>query len=106
MNEGENIRQGRQCDMTSSKEKENILTRRLRDLNISERGATRDARMMSRVQELKESMERHNDNMARLMLTSKESLERRTQIETAFRANREAFVELSTILLDVLGGKR
>lgn len=55
----------------------------------------------SRINALRQSINRHNDNVSRILLTSKESLEKRAQIESAFRVCKETFLELSTAFLDL-----
>jgi len=56
----------------------------------------------SKINALRQSINRHNDNVAKILLASKESLDRKTQIESAFRACKEAFIELSTAYLTLL----
>ncbi|XP_024876853.1 uncharacterized protein LOC112457818 [Temnothorax curvispinosus] len=56
----------------------------------------------SKVNALRQSLNRHHDNVSRLLLTSKENLEKRTQIDSAFRACKEAFIELSAAYLKMI----
>jgi len=56
----------------------------------------------SKINALRQSINRHNDNVSKILLASKESLDRRTQIESAFRACKEAFIELSSAYLTLL----
>jgi len=56
----------------------------------------------SKVNALRQSINRHNDNVAKILLANKESLDRRTQIECAFRVCKEAFIELSSAYLTLL----
>jgi len=53
----------------------------------------------SKINALRQSVNRHNDNVSKILLTSKESLDKKTQIESAFRACKEAFIELSVAYL-------
>ena len=61
-----------------------------------------EALNLSRVKSLKATVERHSDIISKLMLSSKESLEKRTTIESAFRACRDAFMEISTVFTYML----
>jgi len=56
----------------------------------------------SKINALRQSINRHNNNVAKILLASKESLDKKTQIESAFRACKEAFIELSTAYLTLL----
>lgn len=51
---------------------------------------------------LRRSIRVHNDKVAKLLLTSKEILKKRSMIELAFRACKEAFMEISIVLLELL----
>lgn len=54
----------------------------------------------SRVNALRTSVQRHSDAVSKLLLFSKETLDRRATIESAFRACRDAFMEVSISLDD------
>jgi len=56
----------------------------------------------SKIHALRQSINAHNDNVTKILMTSKESSEKRNQIETAFRACKEAFLEISTAYLSRL----
>lgn len=57
---------------------------------------------VSRIVALKRVVCEHNDKVAKLLLTSKETLDKRSYMEAAFRACKEAFMEVSTVLLEML----
>lgn len=63
-----------------------------------------NALAISKLNALRQSVDRHNNDIAKLLLSSKESLERRGHIEAAFRTCKEAFVEVSTMLMGSLEG--
>lgn len=56
----------------------------------------------SRVNALRATVDRHSDTVSKLLLASKESLEKKAIIEAAFRACRDAFMEVSTVLVNLL----
>lgn len=58
----------------------------------------------SRVNALRATVDRHTDAVSRVLLSSKETLDRRVVIESAFRACRDAFIEVSTVLMSLLDG--
>ncbi|XP_020295237.1 uncharacterized protein LOC109860519 [Pseudomyrmex gracilis] len=57
---------------------------------------------VSRVHAMRRSISEHANAVSRLLLTSKDSSDRRFQIESAFRSCKEAFFELSTLYLYLL----
>lgn len=57
---------------------------------------------VSRVNALKASIDRHSDAIYKLLLGSKEHLDKRMQIESAFRVCRDAFIEVSSVLTNLL----
>lgn len=57
---------------------------------------------VERISRLRQSIDRHNKIVASLLLFSKELIERRTQIESAFRLCKKAFVEVATALMELL----
>src|SRR5215831_18940233 len=59
----------------------------------------------SRVNVLRQTIHEYNDNLSKILLGSKESIDRRVQIEYAFRACKEAFLELLAAYLMLLDGK-
>lgn len=65
---------------------------------VSER-ASIDA---SRANALRATVNWHIETISRLLLSSKENLDKRSQIESAFRACRDAFIEISTVLVNLL----
>lgn len=68
---------------------------------MSERSSL-DAMNSSRVNALRASVNRHSDSLSRLLLSSKETLVKRTAIEAAFRTCRNAFMEVSAVLINLL----
>lgn len=60
----------------------------------------------SRVHTMRRSINEHVNAVSKLLLTSKDSSERRCQIESALRSCKEAFFELSTIYLCLLEEKK
>lgn len=56
----------------------------------------------SSINALRNSITRHNNNIVRMLLTSKETVEKRQQIESALRACKEAFFDLSSACLFML----
>lgn len=56
----------------------------------------------SKINVLRQSVNVHNKNVSKILLASKETLEKRMQIESAFRACKEAFLELSITYLTLL----
>ncbi|CAL1671737.1 unnamed protein product [Lasius platythorax] len=61
-----------------------------------------EALNVSRVNALRASIERHSDMVSRALLASKKTANNRATIEAAFRACREAFLEVSTVLVNKL----
>lgn len=57
---------------------------------------------LSKINALKASIDEHNDAIVRLLLTSKETAEKRNQIESTFRFCKEAFLEVATTLTCLL----
>ena len=70
--------------------------------NSSMQESSFEALNLSRVNALKATVESHSDLISKLMLSSKESLEKRTTIESAFRACRDAFMEVSAVFTFML----
>lgn len=56
----------------------------------------------SRVNALRATVDRHSDTVSRVLLTSKETLKKKAIIEAAFRACRDTFIEMSTVLINLL----
>lgn len=56
----------------------------------------------SRVNALRATVMKHSESVYKLLLSSKETLERRSTIEAVFRACRDAFLEVSAVLIDIL----
>ncbi|XP_020297161.1 uncharacterized protein LOC109861773 [Pseudomyrmex gracilis] len=57
---------------------------------------------VSKINALRVSVDRNSDVISKLLLSSKETVEKRSLIESAFRACREAFIEVSTVLAHIL----
>jgi len=60
---------------------------------------------VDRVNALRVFIESHTDSLVRSLLTGKESADKRGIIESAFRSCREAFMEVSTVLVNLLEEK-
>lgn len=56
----------------------------------------------SRINALRNSINTHNDAIAKILLSSKETAEKKSQIESAFRVCKEAFFDLSSACLFLL----
>ena len=59
-----------------------------------------------RINEMRKSMDVCHNNIAKLLLSSKETLDRRSQLESAFRFCKEAFLELSSAYLNLVASER
>lgn len=57
---------------------------------------------INRINSLKASVNRHTEIISKFLLTSKETAEKRSQIETAFRFCKDAFLEMATSLACLL----
>jgi len=57
-----------------------------------------------RLATLKQTINIHNDTIAKLLLSSKETLQKRSIIKSAFHVCKEAFLELSTTYIALLDG--
>ncbi|RLU21146.1 hypothetical protein DMN91_005519 [Ooceraea biroi] len=55
-----------------------------------------------RINALKRSIGRHNDNVAKILLGSRDTLDKRQSVESAFRACKEAFFEISSAYINLL----
>lgn len=58
--------------------------------------------LISKINSLRSLVNKNSDSISKVLLTSKESADRKGIIESAFRACKEAFVELSVIIVTVL----
>lgn len=79
----------------------NKLTKRLSVLNLSgilDKSAN-NIMNVSRINALRNSINSHNDTVAKILLPSKETAEKKLQIESAFRVCKEAFFDLSAACL-------
>jgi len=56
----------------------------------------------SRVLELKQSVNKHHNNVEKLLMSNKESLERKTQIESALRVYKKTILKLSAEYLSLI----
>lgn len=70
-------------------------------INMSER-VNIEAMNVSRINALRTSINRHSDTASKLLLSGKDTLERRATIESAFRVCRKIFQEISTVLINLL----
>ncbi|XP_071651374.1 uncharacterized protein [Temnothorax longispinosus] len=79
------------------------LAKRLSASNLSalDRSCNMNA---SRVNAMRQSINNHHDNVAKILLACKESKDRKAQIDSAFRFCKEAFLEFSTAYLSLLDG--
>lgn len=69
--------------------------------NMSER-FTVGVMSVSKIHALRKSVMRQHDSVAKILLACKESLDKKAIIESAFRACKEAFLEVSAVLLHTL----
>lgn len=105
--------QNKQAEMSSQDKDDNTrcfvapkrtLTKRHSSSNLSgmlER-STGNVMNVSRINALRNSISVHNDAVAKILLSSKESAEKKQQIESAFRVCKEAFFDLSSACLYML----
>lgn len=76
------------------------LTKRSSTSNILSDRTTFESMNVSRVNAFRATVDRHCELANRILLTSKEIAERRGQVDVAFRACRDAFLEVSTVLVN------
>ncbi|XP_020297471.1 uncharacterized protein LOC109862001 [Pseudomyrmex gracilis] len=60
---------------------------------------------VSKINALRASISKHEETFTRLMLSSKDTIERKAQIESAFRVCKEAFLDVSSVLAHLLEEK-
>ncbi|XP_020298689.1 uncharacterized protein LOC109862930 [Pseudomyrmex gracilis] len=93
-------------DSNSGDRPHGVLTKQLSSASLftsKSRGMSTGIIMSpSKVYAFKQSLANHSDNVSRILLSSKESLDKRREIESAFRTCREAFSELSAVYLALL----
>lgn len=89
-------------EMTTNRK---VLTRKISASNITDKYPLNVAMTPSKIYALRQAVNRHNDAIARILITSKESVDRKSQIENAFRVCKEAFQEVSIVLAYVLENK-
>lgn len=65
-------------------------------------GMSTSSLSISKVNALRASLDKHQDAVAKILLASKDTLEKRTAIESGFRACKDAFVEVSLTLINLL----
>lgn len=70
--------------------------------SVIRKTATSAAVTISKINALKQTVNRHNDDVSGLLLSSKDSKERRKDIEKAFRECKEAFLEVANVLTNIL----
>lgn len=73
--------------------------------NILRKASTGAALTISDLNMLKQSINMHNDTVAKNLPSSKDSVERRKEFEIAFRECKEAFLVISTVLAHLLEEK-
>lgn len=78
----------------------NVLTRNMSDKTICE-----GSLVISKVGALTASVNSHTYAVLKMLLTSKETAEKRAIIESAFRVCRDAFLEVSAVLVHSLEEK-
>lgn len=90
------------CPYSENINNENINTRQnsvAAISGVSDRSVARNNNLrLSKINSLKVSMNKHSDVVAKILLTSKDTAEKRGQIESAFRFCREAFLEMANTL--------
>lgn len=64
------------------------------------------SQVASRINALRRSVDERYDSVSSLLLGSKESLERRTQIHSAFKICKETFIEVAGMMMGALEGGR
>lgn len=69
---------------------------------LLKKASTSSALTISKINALKQKVNRHNDTVAQTLLFSKVALEKRKDIEAAFRECKEAFLEVTTVLSGIL----
>ena len=86
--------------------KRSLLTKQSSDVSISgmsDRSVSRSSgSTLDRISVLKNSLNEHHDIMIKQLLTSKETADKRNQIESAFRFCKEAFLEVANTLTCLL----
>ena len=86
--------------------KRSLLTKQSSDVSISgmsDRSVGRSSgSTLDRISVLKNSLNEHHDIMIKELLTSKETADKRNQIESAFRFCKEAFLEVANTLTCLL----
>ncbi|XP_011688406.1 PREDICTED: uncharacterized protein LOC105450322 [Wasmannia auropunctata] len=65
-------------------------------------GERLDTVNVTRIKELKESIDAHNNAVVELLISNKDLKDKRVKIESAFRACKEAFVEVSAAYVSLL----
>lgn len=94
--------------ITADTEIENVnkrLTKHTSNLNVtgvSEVEVDSIVMNISRINALKASVSKQND-ISKLLLSGRETLDKRSKIESAFRICKEAFMEVTTVLTHMLG---
>lgn len=81
------------------------LTKQFSATNLNISGMSErafDVMNISRVNALRATVCRHSDALAGLLLSCKELKEKKVIVESAFRACRDAFMEVATVLVNVL----
>ncbi|XP_020294518.1 uncharacterized protein LOC109860075 [Pseudomyrmex gracilis] len=82
-----------------------VGTRRLPRVASGSSIATNTRINVSKINALRASVDRHSDLVAKVLLSSKEHADKKSAIESAFRACKEAFVEVSSVLINILEDK-
>lgn len=82
-----------------------VISKRTTQLSLmgNDRSVSRGGNLqVSKINALKVSINEHNDAIVKILLTSKETAEKRTQIESAVRYCKEAFFEVAGMLTHLL----
>jgi len=87
------VAESKSVDQDNNSSKQD-LARRASASNLSSLRAKSSVAVMNAftVLELKQSVNKHHDDVGKLLMLSKESLERKTQIESALRVCKKAFL--------------
>lgn len=76
------------------------LSRELSSVELDK--SLNNSKLISRINALKSSVNRRHDSITEILLKSKESSDKRSSIEQAFRVCKDAFVEVASYLIGFL----
>lgn len=90
---------------SDSAEPRRSLAKRPSSSNILGERTAFESINISKINALRASVNRQYELASRIILTSKETAKRRGQVDTALRVCRDAFLEVSTVLVNLLDEK-